>query len=84
MAFAPWEIKQAGCFVEKDYGQLFEFDAASDRADYPHRVWVTTPHQGIDSGWRYAVVKKTVAYVVVDEADGGGDVVEKWGIKSQR
>ena len=84
MAFAPAGILQAGCFFEKEHGHFFEYDSLSSRADYPQRVWVTTPHQGIDSGWRYAVVKKTVAYVVVDEADGGGDVVEKWEIKSQR
>jgi hypothetical protein len=84
MALAPHKIQQQGSFFEKQFNHFFEFDGGSDRADYPQRVWVTTPREGIDSGWRYAVVKKTVAYVVVDEADDGGDVVEKWEIKSQR
>ena len=84
MSFAPWEIKQVGSFVEKEHGHFFEFDAASDRTEYPNRVWVTTPREGMDSGWRYAVVKKTVVYIVVDEADDGRDVVEKWEIKQYR
>lgn len=37
-----------------------------------------------DSGWRYALVKKTVAYIVVDEDDSGRAVIEKWSIKGHR
>jgi hypothetical protein len=37
-----------------------------------------------DSGWRYALVKKTVAYIVVDEDDTGRAVIEKWQIKGHR
>jgi hypothetical protein len=32
------------------------------------------------TGYRYATVKKTVAYIVVDE-DENGPVVEKWFLK---
>jgi hypothetical protein len=39
---------------------------------------------GGDSGYRYATVKKTVAYVVVDEDEFGLPVVEKWNIKQRR
>ena len=84
MSFAPAGILQAGCFFEKEFGHFFEYDSLSGRADYPHRVWVTTPRHGIDSGYRDAIVKKTVVYIVVDEADGGGDVVEKWQINSRQ
>ena len=45
--------------------------------NYPHRVWVSCNPIN-DSGWRYANVKKTVAYIVVDEDDHGQPVIEKW------
>jgi hypothetical protein len=32
------------------------------------------------SGWRFAKVKKTVAYVIVDE-DEGGPILERWFLK---
>jgi hypothetical protein len=35
-------------------------------------------------GWRYALVKKTVVYIVTDEADDGQPVVQKWSIKAHR
>jgi len=82
MAFAPAALigKVAGQFTEREFGNWFEYDARSDNPDYPHRVWVTTPREGIDSGWRYARVLKTVAHIVIDE-DENGLVVEKWSIK---
>tara|TARA_B100000780_G_C20656368_1_gene261349 strand:- start:134 stop:304 length:171 start_codon:yes stop_codon:yes gene_type:complete len=46
--------------------------------NYPHKVWVGRTD---DEGWRYAIVKKTVAYVVTDEDDYGMPVVEKWMLK---
>ena len=48
--------------------------------NYPHKVWVGSGQIGGDSGWRYANVKKTVAYVIVDE-DAGGPVLERWFLK---
>jgi hypothetical protein len=83
MAFAPFEIRTVGAFVEAGFKNLFEFDRLSDREDFPFRVWVTSPVKGIDSGWRYARVLKTVAYLVVDE-DDNGDVVEKWSLSDVR
>ena len=91
MAFAPETVSFdrgdasiLGGFYEKERGNWFEFSRNNDDFDfaqgYPHKVWVTTPRQGIDSGYRYATVKKTVAYVVVDE-DANGPVVEKWELK---
>ena len=56
-----------------------------DKGDgWPHRVWVTNPIENIDSGFRYARVLKTVAYIVVDEDEYGDAIVEKWNIKKQR
>tara|TARA_B110000879_G_scaffold91434_1_gene125459 strand:+ start:278 stop:406 length:129 start_codon:yes stop_codon:yes gene_type:complete len=35
----------------------------------------------MEGGWRHAIVKKTVAHVVVDEDDYGQPVVEIWMLK---
>ena len=48
------------------------------------KIWVTTPVEGIDCGYRYGTVKKTVAYLPVDEDEYGEPVVEKWHIKQRR
>jgi hypothetical protein len=88
MAFAPsavYPIREGGAFIEKDHGNLFEYDLHGEDtfAGYPHRVWVSENPVN-DSGWRYALVKKTVAYIVTDEADDGQPVVQKWSIKAHR
>ena len=82
MAFAPITASRTltGNFTEPTYGKCFEYDSLSDSLEHPHRVWVTTPWTGIDSGWRYAKVLKTVAHIVIDE-DENGLVIEKWQIK---
>jgi hypothetical protein len=76
-----------GCFREKDYGQLFEFSSNADdndlAKDYPHKIWVCVPWSGIDQGFRYGNVKKTVVYIVTGE-DENGPIVEKWKIKNHR
>jgi len=83
MAFAPYAVSLTltGQFVERERGKYFEYDRLSDSADHPYRVWVTTPWKGIDSGWRYAKVLKTVVHIVIDE-DENGLVIEKWSIKN--
>ena len=88
MAFAPsavYPIREGGAFIEKDHGNLFEYDLHGEDtfAGYPHRVRVSENPVN-DSGWRYALVKKTVAYIVTDEADDGQPVVQKWSIKAHR
>ena len=98
MSYAPssvYPIIDGGLFIERDYGRLFEYDthgeglvlhpdlATGRNTEYPHRVWVSDSPIN-DSGWRYALVKKTVAYVVVDEDDTGRAVIEKWQIKGHR
>lgn len=74
-----------GSFVEKECGGFFEFSLDNDWTyeHYPHKVWVTTPVEGIDSGFRYALVKKTVCYILVD-VDENGPVLERWYIKDYR
>ena len=78
-----------GCFREKDCDNLFEFSHNQDLDEvwayrFPHKIWVTTPQDGIDCGFRYGTVKKTVAYLAVDEDEFGEPVMEKWYIKNHR
>ena len=86
MAYYTHTKDPIGVFVEKDVGNFFEYshndDPVSVCEDFPHKVWVG----GIvnDQGWRYANVKKTVAYIVTDEDEFGLPVIEKWGIKKHR
>ena len=89
MAYAPshlYPIREGGSFVEK-YDLVphppYPSNHAASVSGYPHRVWVSENPVN-DSGWRYALVKKTVAYIVTDEADDGSPVVKKWFIKGRR
>ena len=78
-----------GCFREKTTDNLFEFSKNLDESKipyldaYPHLVWVTE-RSSFDYGYRYANVKKGVAYIVVNEDDDGNPIVEKWEIKQKR
>jgi|TARA_B110000908_G_scaffold63340_1_gene76993 hypothetical protein len=82
MGYYTNTVKPIGNFIEKDYGNNFEYSLNPDNMafceDHPHVVWVGDQ---IGSPYRYATVKKTVAYVVVDEDEFGLPVVEKWAIK---
>lgn len=76
----------SGCFVEKDHGKTFEYgrrvhdftNGFAPLSDFPYIVFVG------NRSFRYAKVKKTIAYVVVDEDKNGKPVVEKWQIKNHR
>lgn len=98
MAYAQHSIKTGGQFVEKEYGKLFEYSTdvaehgwdnkfSSDEenklaASCTHVVYVGPAFNGkVDT--RLAIVKKTVAYVLVsDENDRA--VFEKWNIKNHK
>jgi hypothetical protein len=87
MAYLTYTESPIGAFVEKSVGNTFEFstnDEQGEAPEWPHRVWVASGKIAHDSGWRYARVMKTVAYIVVDENDYGEAVVEKWDIKNYR
>jgi hypothetical protein len=87
MAYLTYTESPIGAFVEKSVGNTFEFsinDEQGEAPEWPHRVWVASGKIANDSGWRYARVMKTVAYIVVDENDYGEAVVEKWDIKKYR
>ena len=72
-----------GCFNEREFGKIFEY---SDRLKgnqwqvekYPHEIYVR------GNQVRVGKVLKTVAYIVIDEADDGSPVVHKWYIKNHR
>lgn len=79
-----------GCFTEKQFGKRFtykmnnEFHLHPDlktgrNTEYPHLIDVGPNADQV----RMALVKKTVAYVVVDETENGF-VIEKWQIKNKR
>jgi len=93
MAFAPLSENVIGSFVEKETGNIFQFSKNPEltlappahggkNVEFPYRVWVTNPIDGIDSGWRYARIGKTVAHIIVDETDRW--VIEKWNIRNMR
>lgn len=82
----------AGRFQEKEFGVIFEYaelDPSASHFEYDkaqgatHVVFVgpwSRPQPGIDRGTRAAIVKRTVAYVAVDEDENGRAVWEKWHI----
>ncbi len=83
MAYWTHTKDPIGAFVEKEMGNHFEF-SLNDRdtwCDYPHKIWVGDV---VGQGYRYGTVKKTVAYIAVDEDENGLPVVEKWSIKNYR
>ena len=85
MAYYTHTKDPIGCFIEKDVGNHFEYSLNDKRdtwCDFPHKIWVG----GLvnDQGYRYGEVKKTVAYVAVDEDEFGLPVLEKWDLKQSR
>ena len=74
-----------GCFTEKEYGQYFEYSdntILNGGTEYDEgwcHPW--NYRHNMEGGWRHAIVKKTVAHVVVDEDDYGQPVVEIWMLK---
>jgi hypothetical protein len=90
MAFAPHYLlgKVLGEFIEKEHGKYFDYAERDEdevlawAGDYPHKVYVGGPVGG--SVWRPALVKKTVAWVVVDEDDDGKPFAEKWFLKKHK
>jgi hypothetical protein len=83
MAYWTHTKDPIGAFVEKEVGNHFEF-SLNDRdtwCDFPHKIWVGDV---VGQGYRYGTVKKTVAYIAVDEDEVGLPVVEKWAIKNYR
>lgn len=75
-----------GSFREKTKGNMFEFSEnpnLESEPEFPHLIWVSTPIEGVDCGYRKGEVKKTVAKIAVDE-DDNGYIIEKWDVKEHR
>ena len=90
MAFHTHTQDPIGMFVEAEVGNYFEYSVNDDFTnspvvgwanDYPHKVWVGSEGVCGDQGYRYAHVKKTVAYIITDEDECGQPVVERWKLK---
>jgi hypothetical protein len=72
-----------GRFDHSETSVLFEYSTNLDEAGWgfdhkdqlPHLIWTL-------DGFRYGMVKKTVAYIATDEQPDGQPVLEKWSIKS--
>jgi hypothetical protein len=72
-----------GKFVNAETRAVFEYGELPDEdrpfgPEYRLAVWQR------DGSYRYSRVLKTVAYVVVNEADDGSPVVERWEICRHR
>jgi hypothetical protein len=93
MAFAAGNLASnlVGYFVERDYGRPFEYTNNPEKplrvdmktgqvTEYPHLVFVGPEGDQM----REALVKKTVAYVVIEELENDRYVVQKWNIKGHR
>ena len=86
--------RAAGIFREKEFGVLFEYATLCPAHAFfehdkcigaTHLVYVgpwCKPQPGVDRGTRAAIVKRTVAYVAIDEDDMGRPVWEKWSLKN--
>lgn len=73
--------KTIGAFKEKEHGHWFEYRETSDEWALEQGL---THEIAVADGKRYAKVKKTVAYVAIDEDDYGKAIIEKWKIAQHR
>jgi len=71
--------------IKNDLNKMFsvhlldESDWWGKQVGATHKIAVRST--GLESQFRVCKLKKTVIYVAIDEADGGGAVWEKWSIK---
>ncbi|MFZ9080864.1 MAG: hypothetical protein ACO23H_20215 [Alphaproteobacteria bacterium] len=74
-----------GIFEEREVGNYFEFSENNTGLfpEQPHLIWVCDPWT-MDQGYRFGTVKKTVAYLMVEEDEFGKPVFEKWELKKCR
>ena len=70
-----------GEFTEQDYGKVFTYRAAKEHEYNPYGLPYLVD---VLDGTRFAFVKKTVAYICVDQDENGDPVFEKWQIKNHK
>ena len=84
MANGKMGEKIIGSFTEKDHGNHFEFKEVEcpmwKQQGCTHEVAVGGAH---GCHYRGAIVKKTVAYIAIDEGTHGEAIWEKWQIKKR-
>lgn len=83
-----------GEFTEQDYGKVFTYRKAKEHEKRQHLVDADADSEynpyglpylvDVLDGTRFAFVKKTVAYVCVDEDADGQPVFERWSIKQHK
>lgn len=75
-----------GSFKNTQYGTHFEYRVskglAPNQGDWGIKNGFKHEIAVCDGSVRFANVKKTVAYVLVDEDDNGDLVIEKWAIST--
>ena len=80
------ENKAIGQFEEKQFGHYFEYRLSEGKAplqgDYGLMHGLLHEVAMGDGSVRFANVKKTVAYICIDEDDTGKPIMEKWAIKT--
>lgn len=85
MATAPLTQVEAGTlygrFKNTETRVQFEYGDAPDRPFGPEYCCAVYLRDG---AFRYAKVLRTVAYVVVDEAEDGSPVTERWEIRAHK
>ena len=85
MGYYTYTKAPIGVFTEKEVGNDFEYSLNDDSMvfceDFPHKIWVGDGQIAGQHGYRYGIVKKTVAYICTDEDEFGLPVLEKWNLK---
>lgn len=85
MGYYTYTKAPIGVFTEKEVGNDFEYSLNDDSMvfceDFPHKIWVGDGQIAGQQGYRYGIVKKTVAYICTDEDEFGLPVLEKWNLK---
>ena len=74
-----------GSFVEKSVGLVHEYSKNDNNFEGWHNAWKVCRHKlwTLD-GFRYAIIKKTVAYIATGEDAYGKPIFEKWDIKQHK
>ena len=70
-----------GEFQEKEHGHFFSYKETTDGWAVSRGM---THEIDVLDGFRFGIVKKTVAYISVDEDEYGNPVLEKWNIKNHK
>lgn len=73
--------ENTGEFREKQFRKWFTYRPTDDTWANKHGL---THEIDVADGTRFAVVKKTVAIVAIDEADDGTPITEKWSLAQNR